>query len=121
MWEISVLGGMTYSSNGKTIPEDFRHEQYLLIEENSKKILISGCSHKGIIDITEWFKPDILVGGFHFSKFPLDDTLTNYANMLNSFNTTYYTCHCTGIEQFNYMKKHMDRLFYLSSGQTITI
>lgn len=29
------------------IPDDFRHEQYLLIEENGRRILISGCSHKG--------------------------------------------------------------------------
>ena len=30
-------------------PDDFRHEQYLLIEEQGKRILVSGCSHKGIL------------------------------------------------------------------------
>ena len=51
---------------------DFLHEQYLLIEEGEKRYLISGCSHKGIADIVSWFTPDILIGGFHFSKMPLD-------------------------------------------------
>ncbi len=44
--------------NGVLMPEDFRHEQYLLIEENGRRILISGCSHKGILNIMEWFRPD---------------------------------------------------------------
>ena len=54
--------------NGKMIPEDFRHEHYLLIEENGKRVLISGCSHKGILNIADWFRPDFLIGGFHFNN-----------------------------------------------------
>lgn len=103
--------------DGQCVPDDFKHEHYLLIEENNKKILISGCSHKGILNIANWFKPDILVGGFHFSKLPLDDTLKEYAKYLDSFHTEYYTCHCTGTEQFAYMSKYMNRLHYLSTGQ----
>ena len=107
--------------NGKLLPDDFRHEQYLLIEENGRKILISGCSHMGILNIAEWFTPDALVGGFHFSKLPLDDTLKGYAEYLNSYDTDYYTCHCTGTEQFSFMKSYMKRLNYLSAGQSIII
>ena len=103
------------------LPDDFRHEQYLMINENDMKILISGCSHKGILNIAEWFKPDILIGGFHFSKLPLDYTLKSYAKYLNQFNTDFYTCHCTGTEQFAFMKNYMNRLFYISAGQSITI
>ena len=62
--------GLDMIQNNERMPDDFRHEHYLLIRENGKKILISGCSHKGIMNIAEWFKPDILVGGFHFSKLP---------------------------------------------------
>ena len=107
--------------NDKLIPDDFRHEQYLLIEENGRRILISGCSHKGIVNIAEWFKPDVLVGGFHFSKLPLDDALKGYAGFLNSFDTEYYTCHCTGIEQYAFMKKYIDKLSYLSTGESIIV
>lgn len=113
--------GLTCLENGDFVPDDFRHEQYFLIEENDKKTLISGCSHKGILDITDWFKPDILIGGFHFSKLPLDKNLERFAKQLDLYDTVFYTCHCTGKEQFDFMKKHMRKLFYLSCGESITI
>lgn len=99
----------------------FRHEQYLLIEENGKKVLISGCSHNGILNIMETMKPDILVGGFHFMKKSVEE-LTIPADRLMEYDTKYFTCHCTGLEQFNYMKQIMgDRLSYLSAGNMIEI
>ena len=113
--------GLNMIQDGKFMPDDFRHEQYLLINENGKNVLISGCSHKGIMNITEWFKPDVLIGGFHFSKLALDKTLENYAETLDKYNTNFYTCHCTGMEQYVFMKKYMSRLEYLSAGQEIII
>ena len=114
-------GGLTMMKNGSIVPDDFLHEQYLLIEENGRRILISGCSHKGIINIMEWFKLDVLIGGFHFMKLPLDDTLRNYAEKLNSYDTDYYTCHCTGAEQFDYMKRYMNRLRYINVGDNLEV
>ena len=73
------------------------------------------------MDIADWFEPDVLIGGFHFSKLPADDTLTEYARILNRHNTTYYTCHCMGTEAFVHMKPHMERLHSLSSGQTLIL
>ncbi len=113
--------GLNMLQNEIFVPDDFRHEQYLLVEENGKRILFSGCSHKGILDIVTRFRPDVLIGGFHFSKLPLDETLASYAKYLNSFDTVYYTCHCTGVEQYEFMKKHMNSLNYLSCGQSIII
>lgn len=103
------------------IPDDFRHEQYLLIREGSRRVLISGCSHKGIVDITEWFSPDVLVGGFHVSKMPLGGELERMARQLNTHETVFYTCHCTGVEQFRFMRDRMERLHYLACGQSIII
>lgn len=113
--------GLTMVKNGTFLPDDFLHEQYLLIEENHKHVLISGCSHKGILDITDWFRPDVLIGGFHFSKLDLDEKLADHARFLNQFPTEFYTCHCTGTGQFEFMKNYMDRLHYLSCGQSIHI
>lgn len=113
--------GLNMEIDGKLIPDDFRHEQYLLIEENCKKVLISGCSHKGIMDIVNWFKPDVLIGGFHYSKLPLDEKLKSYSRYLDSFDTVYYTCHCTGTEQYEFMKNLMKKLNYLSCGESIMI
>ena len=101
------------------VPDDFLHEQYLCIHENGKKILISGCSHKGILNIVEWFRPNVLVGGFHFSKLPLDETLEKYAKILDKYDTEYYTCHCTGMMQYHFMKKCMTKLNYLATGANL--
>lgn len=113
--------GLNTVENGDFIPDDFRHEQYLLIEDEGKKVLISGCSHKGILNIAKWFRADIIIGGFHFSKLPLDEKLEGYAQYLDGFKTEYHTCHCTGEKQFDFMKKHMKNLHYLSAGQSIIL
>ena len=120
---INNLGsfGLTEFKDGGFLPDEFLHEQYFLIEEKGKRVLISGCSHKGVMDITNWFKPDVLVGGFHFSKLPLDEKLASYAKYLDSFDTTFYTCHCTGVAHYEFMKKYMNDLNYLSAGQSIII
>ncbi|WP_407382958.1 MBL fold metallo-hydrolase [Ruminococcus sp.] len=114
-------GGLSMESGGARCPEDFRHEQYLLITENGKRVLISGCSHKGIRNLMHWFRPDVLVGGFHLMKRKLDDRLIADAKALDNYPTAYYTCHCTGVEQYRYMKPYMQRLHYLSAGQTIEL
>lgn len=113
--------GLNTMENGVLVPDDFRHEHYLLINEEGKTVLISGCSHKGILDITRWFEPNAIVGGFHFSKLPLDSALAEYATILNSYNTWFYTCHCTGTPQYEFMKQYMSNLSYLSTADTIEI
>ena len=115
------FSGLNKVENGELMPDEFLHEQYMLIEEKGKKILISGCSHKGILNITHWFDAEVIIGGFHFSKFPLDDTLKNYAIHLNTTNAEFFTCHCTGVEQYKFMKNHMNKLSYISTGMTIEI
>ena len=107
-------------------PDDFRHEQYLLLNEGGKRILFSGCSHRGILNIMEHFKPDVLVGGFHFMKQEItggrNAVLDNAAEKLSAYDCRYYTCHCTGYQQYLYLKERMGgRLGYLSSGQTIVL
>lgn len=119
--------GLEVCIDGTHYPEEFLHEQYLLIREGSRRILISGCSHKGILNIVDWFRPDVLVGGFHFMKLDPESEegrakLTNAAEELLRSPTMYYTGHCTGETQFNYLKEIMgDRLAYLSTGCTIDV
>jgi 7,8-dihydropterin-6-yl-methyl-4-(beta-D-ribofuranosyl)aminobenzene 5'-phosphate synthase len=110
--------GLTEKVGDAFIPDDFRHEQYLLIEEDGKRILISGCSHKGIVNIARWFTPDVIVGGFHFSKLPPDHRLECFARALAEQKTAFYTGHCTGETQYRFMQAYMERLFYLATGDT---
>lgn len=118
--------GLTCLKNQEKVFEDFRHEQYLLVNENGRKILISGCSHKGIVNIAEIFHPDILIGGFHFKDIELDDkgksVLSEKARLLLKEKTAYYTCHCTGTLQFDYLKEIMgNRVKYISAGTEIQL
>ncbi len=118
--------GLSMVAEGQLQPEDFRHEQYLLIRENNRKILISGCSHKGILNIMKWFEPDVLVGGFHFMKLDPEgedrEVLQQAGEMLLQYPARYYTGHCTGTEQYCFLKEMMgERLEYLAGGRVITL
>lgn len=123
-----VMGsyGLTTLRDGVLMPDDFRHEQYLLIREQGKRVLISGCSHKGVLNISRWFAPDVLIGGFHFMKVdpagPDHAVLDQAAQALMQADTRFATCHCTGLAQYAYLKARMgDKLCYLSAGQQITL
>jgi 7,8-dihydropterin-6-yl-methyl-4-(beta-D-ribofuranosyl)aminobenzene 5'-phosphate synthase len=121
--------GLVVMRGGEMLPEDFIHEQYLVIEEGDKKVLITGCSHKGILNIMHWMKdspPDVVIGGFHLmhndfseeSRNKLDDL----AARLAEYETVYYTCHCTGINQYEYLKARMNKnLYYISAGQELEL
>jgi len=113
--------GLCMVKDGQLQPDDFFHEQYLLIEEQGRRIAVSGCSHKGVLDITDWLQPDVLIGGFHFSKLAPGEELERWARYLDAASASYYTCHCTGQQQYLFMKKFMRRLESLSCGQRITI
>ena len=110
--------GLTVWQKNALVPEDFRHEQYLLIEEGGKRILISGCSHRGILNIMAHFRPDVLIGGFYFMKLaPESPELEAAAAELLRYPCTYYTGHCTGEEQFETLKTILgSRLHRLTTG-----
>ncbi len=118
--------GLNMLEKGILLPDDFRHEQYLMICEDEKKVLLSGCSHKGILNIVSWFEPDVLVGGFHFMKMDSAgdgaEKLGQAAKQLMKYRTQYYTGHCTGVEQYEFLKNIMgEQLEYLATGEAVTI
>ena len=114
--------GMTTIMDGDRVADTFNHEQYLLLTKNGKRVLISGCSHRGIRNIAAKFRPDILIGGFHFMHVEDDGVLVRAAKDLLSYPTTYLTCHCTGERAYGVMRGVMgDRLSYLSCGSETTV
>lgn len=114
--------GLNVRRGQRIYPDNFFHEQYLLVEENGKRICVSGCSHKGVVNIVRWFRPDVLVGGFHFMKIEDRAVLENLAGQLLTGNTVYYTGHCTGESQYAILKEIMgDRLHQIQTGTTIVL
>lgn len=113
--------GMSTIMGGTHLPDDFRHEQYLLIEKAGKRILISGCSHRGILNIATHFHPDILIGGFHLAKAHADRIEQTGPHLL-SLPTRCYTGHCTGDAATARLQQLLgDRLIPFSTGQVIQI
>ena len=115
--------GQSVRRNHADFPEDYRHEQYLLLEEGGKTFCFSGCSHKGVRNILHWLRPDVFFGGFHFIKLdPAGRELSEAARHLAAFPTRYYTGHCTGQSQFGVLQQALgDRLADLTTRTVITL
>ncbi len=115
------------------VQDDFVHEQYLVLEENGKRVLISGCAHNGILNILEKFDelytgmPDAVISGFHMKKkngYTREDIdiITQVALELKKIPTMFYTGHCTGEEPYHLMKEIMgEQLIYVHSGDEIIL
>ena len=117
--------GLFSMENGTLSPDDFRHEIYLLVQEKDKTTLFCGCSHRGVANIQAFFKPDVLVGGFHLKNLSPGEHKNYFdtlAHRLVAENTHYYTCHCTGEAAFSALQESMgDRLNALSCGDTLIL
>lgn len=116
-----VSFGLTREEEGISAPDSFCHEQYLLVEEQGQRVLFSGCSHRGILNIVDYFRPHILVGGFHVSKMALDAPLDELSRRLNAYGTHFYTGHCTGLPQARFMAERMTHLHTLSGSDRIRL
>ena len=119
-------GGLQVMENGVLQPEDFRHEIYLLAEENGRRVLFSGCSHKGVRNLLDWFRPDVFVGGFHCTGLdPASSGAQELAGMaaaMQRSGAVFYTGHCTGQAAYEYFKQRLGpRLHRLSTGRMFTL
>lgn len=111
--------------------DEFLHEQYLVLEEQNRRVLISGCAHNGILNILEKFReiygtdPDVVISGFHMRKksgYTEEDldTVRKIAAELVKTDTIYYTGHCTGEIPYQILKESMGKqLMYIHSGDEI--
>ncbi len=98
--------GLTRKEGDTFLSDDFRHEIYLL-------------------NIMDWLKPDVLIGGFHLMDQQAEENnpwLNEVADRLLQYDCQYYTCHCTGLAPYGYLKDKMGgRLNYLAAGQVVEI
>jgi 7,8-dihydropterin-6-yl-methyl-4-(beta-D-ribofuranosyl)aminobenzene 5'-phosphate synthase len=124
--------GLLMERAGQISSDAFAHEQNLVIEEDGRTLLITGCAHNGIINILEHFyamkkrMPDTVIGGFHLSSRTggdeSDDTVDEIGRYLTDTQAKYYTGHCTGAEPYRRLKDLMgDRIDYLPAGGEIVI
>jgi len=109
-------------------PDDFSHEQNLIVTEGGEDVLFTGCAHNGIVNIIEAVRalqgraPRAVVGGFHLClKESISDGNTAFAvqvaDALSMYDAVYYTGHCTGEGGYRMLKERLGhRVFRLSTG-----
>lgn len=88
-------------------PDTFNHEIALLISEGDQTVLMSSCTHLGLLNTLEACAPvvpRVFIGGLHLVDSDEDNCFESdedYASMAEMINSRYpgiqiYTGHCTG-------------------------
>lgn len=129
---LSAIGKreMMYRRVGrKWVPDDFSHEQSLVIDTEKGLFIINSCSHGGVINIINEVKeafPDKhvygIMGGFHlFNK--SENTIRELSDKILTTGIDYVcTGHCTKDRAFNIMKEDLgDKIDQMKVGFKITI
>lgn len=109
-WEDT--GGSFFSDEKCQNPNKINEELALFLDEG---ILVSGCSHSGIINILEKFRnllPDkkirTIIGGLHLIH-ANEERLEKTANYLNAIGLErIILLHCTGAEAAKYLQKWLN-------------
>ncbi|TDB39645.1 MAG: MBL fold metallo-hydrolase [Actinobacteria bacterium] len=96
--------------DGRLVPDDFRHELALVIEDEGELVVFTGCSHHGVLNIVASAcrafpgRPlKALIGGFHFMGIPIagllgdsDAAIEEVAGRLRALEIPHVvTMHCT--------------------------
>ena len=115
-------------------PDDFVHEQCLVITQNGMNILLSGCAHNGVLNILDRYReifdsdPDIFISGFHMMKKDAEHTeeekevIRMTARELAKTNIQFFSGHCTGEPAFDMMKEILkEQITAIHSGETIIL
>lgn len=116
-------------SNHRMEPDDFHHELYIVIG-NKEKIIISGCTHKGIANVMHWVRFDNIVGfvgGIRVGGFDKDNPkdimyVDEIINYLKKFNVKYFGKNCINQDVYDYFKDKLGDNFqqvYLGSKFTV--
>jgi 7,8-dihydropterin-6-yl-methyl-4-(beta-D-ribofuranosyl)aminobenzene 5'-phosphate synthase len=122
---------------GKLIPDDFRHELVMAVEEDDGLVVFTGCSHRGILDMVEAVREALpgrhikgLVGGLHLAGLPPFDLFGERRAEIERLARALYalqvprivTGHCTGKRPYRALKSWLgDRIEYMATGASVTL
>lgn len=119
--------------DGTRQPDDFSHEQSLIVEEGDICLLIAGCAHTGIVNILEQAQQVAgramthVVSGFHLSQpsrgtYEPESMVCSLAGELRRSPTRFFTCHCTGLPPYEILRRELGmQISYLEGGTCIDL
>lgn len=111
---IAKQADLYIKENGRWYPDDFAHEQSLVIDTADGLVIFNSCSHGGadniINEVAETF-PDkeiyALIGGFHLYK-ASEEYIRGLAVRMKELNIKkLVTGHCTGEEAYRILKEEL--------------
>jgi 7,8-dihydropterin-6-yl-methyl-4-(beta-D-ribofuranosyl)aminobenzene 5'-phosphate synthase len=112
----------------KWVPDDFSHEQSLVLDTDKGLVIVNSCSHGGAVNIinevSETF-PDrhihALVGGLHLHN-KSEEEIRSVSNAIKQTGIDkVYTGHCTKNRAFNIMKDELgDKVAQFNVGYEMT-
>lgn len=123
---IALRNDLFVFRNGACCPDDFAHEQSLVIETQSGLVIFNSCSHTGMSNILADVsgllgRRDVraYVGGLHLYRLT-DDELHILCDEIRSASIAHiFTGHCTGDHAFSVLSEALgDRINQFSSGYT---
>lgn len=126
---LSASAKLKERQGANLLQDRFLHEQDLLITAEGKTILVSGCSHRGIVNILRSARtlgggePNVMIGGFHLFQLeegdPAADRLIEMiGTALLTGETVYYTGHCTGDYAYEKLKTILSGRLHRVMGGT---
>ncbi len=122
-------------SDGRLEPDPFDHELILVVHEGDGMVVVTGCSHSGILNMVETAAAKFpntpisaVIGGFHLIGLPHTMTAsrseveTIARTMLDRVSGPIFTGHCTGRKGFEALSTVMgDRLRPIRTGDSIEL
>lgn len=111
------------------VKDSFEDELYLIIKKNEKINLITGCAHRGIINIlngimtkTGYKKFGAVIGGIHTKGNGEERAVRTAEELLKIGADKYYLNHCTGVEEYALIKAILkEKTEYFYTGRKIEI
>ena len=115
-------------------PDDFSHEQSLVLEEDGGLAVLSSCSHAGVETILREVRAAFpgktvraLIGGFHLYKTAPEDVRRLGRALRADGVETIVTGHCTGQEAFDLLREELGEAVHqmrvglvIGSGLTVS-
>ncbi len=134
-----IPGGLFIKEDEEYVRDKFSDELFLIIEKDEKLNIVTGCSHRGIVNIlrsamakTRIERINLLLGGMHLSGMKIEDKDLKKKNDERLEKTIeelkkididrIHTNHCTGIDGFMKLKDAMEkRVYYSYTGSRVKI